>query len=87
MRSFKVALILVVLASILGLAAPALFAGQETGRKTTTHIVAPGETLWQIALEYAPERDPRRFIYEIQLANGLEGASILPGQKLILPAA
>ena len=47
------------------------------------YVVQPYDTLWSIAASgYA---DPRKGIWEITERNGLEGATIVPGQVLILP--
>lgn len=48
------------------------------------HTVVPGDTLWSIAVEsYAG--DPREGVWKLQRGNGLEGATIVPGQRLVLP--
>lgn len=47
------------------------------------YVVQPRDTLWSIASTgYA---DPRRGVWEIKERNGLEGATIVPGQVLVLP--
>ena len=47
------------------------------------YVVQPQDTLWSIAAEgYA---DPREGVWEIRQRNGLEGATIVPGQILVLP--
>ncbi len=48
------------------------------------HTVRPGDTLWSIAVaNYAG--DPREGVWELQRRNGLSGATIVPGQRLVLP--
>lgn len=48
------------------------------------HTVRPGETLWSIALaSYAG--DPREGVWKLQRRNGLVSATIVPGQRLVLP--
>ena len=43
----------------------------------------PNDTLWSIAAQgYA---DPRQGVWEIKHRNGLNGATIVPGQVLVLP--
>ena len=45
--------------------------------------VRPGDTLWSIAARtYA---DPREGVLELQQRNGLRGATIVPGQVLVVP--
>ena len=47
------------------------------------YVVQPHDTLWSIASPgYS---DPREGIWEIKQRNGLEGATIVPGQVLVLP--
>ncbi|MEB3429614.1 LysM peptidoglycan-binding domain-containing protein [Citroniella saccharovorans] len=43
-----------------------------------------GETLWCIAEKY-PNKDPRKFIYEIKEINNLNSSIIYPGQKIKVP--
>ena len=47
--------------------------------------VQPGQSLWQLAEEYAPNADPRDFIAEVESLNGIT-ATVEPGQVLDLPA-
>jgi len=53
-----------------------------------TVVVAPGQTLWDIANEVAPDEDPRIVISEILDLNALTDAgSIRVGQPLYVPAS
>lgn len=55
---------------------------------TETYVVAPGDTLWEIAGEVSGgEGDVRRVIAQIRRLNALDGAVIHPGQRLLVPAA
>ena len=48
-----------------------------------SYVVRPYDTLWSIAANgYA---DPRQGIWEIKERNHLHGATIVPGQVLVLP--
>ena len=47
------------------------------------YVVQPHDTLWSIAA--AGYSDPREGVWEIRHRNGLQGATIVPGQVLLLP--
>lgn len=51
-----------------------------------TVVVAPGETLWQVAEQHFPGDDPRLAVDEIMQRNGLTSVLLQPGEVLILPA-
>lgn len=53
------------------------------------HVVAEGDTLWDIARSVVgPEGDPRPVVQEIREMNDLEASQILlPGLRLVVPAA
>ena len=47
------------------------------------YVVQPHDTLWSIAARgYA---DPREGVWELRERNDLDGATIVPGQVLVLP--
>jgi LysM repeat protein len=48
------------------------------------HTVQPGDTLWSIAAD-AYGGDPREGVWKLQRRNGIEGATIVPGQRLVVP--
>ena len=54
------------------------------GQVATFVTVQPGDTLWAIALELAPERDPREVVWEIKQINNLTDG-LLPGEQLRIP--
>ena len=48
------------------------------------YVVKPTDTLWSIAVaRYAG--DPRDAIYRIERRNGLPDATLVPGERLLLP--
>lgn len=87
-RRSKVRLAGVALAAglLVGLVHPSFFGGVAgAASPPVTHVVAPGETLWSLAEHYAPSKDPRSYIYDLQQRNQLGTATIYPGESLILP--
>ena len=48
--------------------------------------VQPGDTLWELAANVAPGRDPRPVIDRIVELNGIEDGSLRAGQRLAVPA-
>ena len=48
-------------------------------------VVQHGDTLWDIARSVAGDQDVRAVVDEIQQVNGLDGATLVPGQVLRLP--
>jgi LysM repeat protein len=51
-----------------------------------SYVVSAGDTLWDIALRHYDDVDPRRAVYDIKLANGLDSRHVLqPGEELTLP--
>lgn len=47
--------------------------------------VMPGDSLWGIAEQYAPEVDPRDFIADIVALNNLSDSVVDAGMRLALP--
>lgn len=77
-----VRIVLVVLVAVLVWAVLA----RDTGAGPTprVHRVETGDTLWSIAAERYGG-DPRAGVWKLQQANGLDGATIVPGQRLLVP--
>ena len=49
-------------------------------------VVRPGDTLWGLARQYAPDMDPREAVYIIRTANGgIDPGRIQPGDMLLIP--
>ncbi|MGN8024891.1 LysM peptidoglycan-binding domain-containing protein [Microbacterium sp. 22242] len=65
----------------------ALASGEVSGTSTfATVTVQPGDTLWSIAGEIAPQADPRDVVAEISTLNVIDGGAISVGQHLAIPA-
>ena len=75
-------IVLVVLVAVLVWAVLA----RDTGAGPTprVHRVETGDTLWSIAAERYGG-DPRAGVWKLQEANGLDEATIVPGQRLLIP--
>lgn len=53
--------------------------------RPTRHLVKSGETLWSIASSHYRTDDPRQAVFQIEQANDINNATILPGQVILLP--
>jgi hypothetical protein len=82
----RVAVLVGVLVSTLWAAGRAVGGSQAEPGPLRRHVVAEGETLWEIARDLVgPEGDPRPVIEGIRAANGLDGSLVVSGQVLRLP--
>jgi nucleoid-associated protein YgaU len=63
-----------------------VFAADAAPRRPRTVVVRPGDTLWSLAERTDPGEDPRVASDAIAAANDLEAGSLVPGQRLVLPA-
>jgi LysM repeat protein len=52
--------------------------------KPVRYVVRPTDTLWSIATRYYAG-DPREGIWRLQQRNRLDGTTLVPGQRLVLP--
>jgi LysM repeat protein len=76
----KLAILLCAAALTVGLAARS---SSGAGPKRV-YVVQPGDTLWSVA-EHTYGGDPRQGVWKIEQRNHLAGATIVPGQKLVVP--
>jgi hypothetical protein len=75
----------ILMIALLALVGWAVFARTSTGAGHPAHyVVKPTDTLWSIA-ERHYAGDPRDAILRVQRANRLDGATIVPGEVLLLP--
>jgi LysM domain-containing protein len=89
-RAVAVAFVVLVVAAILALAfvgGRATADGSAPGeiRPAAVYVVRPGDTLWDLAVALAPDRDPRVVVAALERAAG--GATVHPGQRIVLPAS
>lgn len=76
----KLAILFCAAALAVGLAA---HSSNGAGPKRT-YVVKPGDTLWAVA-ERTYAGDPREGVWKLQQRNRLASATIVPGEKLVLP--
>ena len=76
----RLVVLLVAVALVVGVAArPSGGAG-----KSQRYVVKPADTLWSIAVAHYGG-DPREGVWRLQRRNHLEGTTLVPGQRLVLP--
>ena len=72
--------VIIIMMLIIGIASASK---AETPLTRIEYTVCPGDTLWDIAVEYAPRgTDISRYIFDLKKHNGLEKSSIYPGMVL-----
>lgn len=64
--------------------ASATLEGSAMGFEYVT--VEPGESLWRLAEQIAPQADPRDVIADVMQLNQLDSADVFAGQELAIPA-
>jgi len=68
--------------------APALASsGGAEGTRTQQVSVSTGDSLWSLAGQYAPERDPRAVVADIMELNNLADDVVPAGVQLYIPVA
>ena len=79
-----------------GSASPAAWSSEAAGsdaavllapQESRVHVVASGDTLWDLAVAIDPGADPRHTVDAIQRLNGLSGTELSIGRELMLPAS
>ena len=89
-RTTAVVFLFLLIAAILVLAfvgGRATADGSSSGevRPAAVYVVRPGDTLWDLALALAPDRDPRGVVAALERAAG--GTTLQPGQRIVVPAS
>ena len=70
---------------VLAVAGWAIVARSSSGAgHEQVYVVRPADTLWSIASRHYAG-DPRDAIWRLERRNGLHGAVISPGERLVLP--
>jgi LysM repeat protein len=76
----RIAVLLLAVAFVVG-----LFAHPSGGAgKPVRYVVEPTDTLWSIATRHYAG-DPREGVWKLQRRNHLTSATLVPGQRLVLP--
>ncbi len=94
-RGRRVLAVLAALPAVIALSAAvigggAALASRDAGAPAgsfSTVTVAAGDSLWSIAEDIAPERDPRDVVDEIVRLNALDTVVVQAGQSIAIPAA
>ena len=77
----------VAIAMFLGIGAGGAQATAEAGSTSFEYVsVEPGQSLWQLAEQLAPQSDPSEVVADIVALNHLSSGDVQPGQQLAVPA-
>ena len=76
----KLLILICAVALVVGLAAR----GSQGAGPKRTYLVKAGDTLWTVA-ERTYSGDPREGVWKLEQRNHLGSATIVPGQKLVVP--
>lgn len=75
-----------IVAIMLGIGAPGAVATDAVVTGSLTYVtIEPGQSLWQVAEQIAPQADPRDVVNDLLSLNGLSSADVQPGQELAVP--
>ncbi|WP_222853891.1 LysM peptidoglycan-binding domain-containing protein [Fodinicola acaciae] len=85
-RIVLVVLLVLAAAGIAFWSARAMAAPERPAQSVVSVVVQPGQSLWSIAEAYDPSRNPRDVIRDIQRLNDLDGTTLLPGHRLVMPS-
>ena len=88
LRALLLGLLVVTVTGALLLVLEEKAVGAVGQKETESVLVAPGDTLWEIADLFSPESvDLREVVQELVQLNGLESKVLRPGQVLQVPTA
>jgi len=73
-----------ILLSVAALAVGLAARGSNGAGPKRTYVVRPGDTLWSVA-ERTFAGDPREGVWRLEQRNHLASATIVPGEKLVVP--
>jgi LysM domain len=84
-RLLALALALAAVALLSGRIASAVGADPVELAATRAYVVRTGDSLWSIAADIAPQRDPRIVVHELVSLNPTLGDELVPGAVVELP--
>jgi len=86
-RGRRVVAILALLPMMGALTLIGVHKAEAVGTAPTTKLIAvqPGDTLWDIAVQVAPDQDPRKTMWDIAQLNHMSTSDLHSGQPLIVP--
>lgn len=68
--------------------APAMASGDAPEQTRAVQVgVSDGDSLWSLATEFAPDRDPRSVVADIVELNNLQDTTVPAGRQLYIPIA
>ncbi|MCQ1987990.1 LysM peptidoglycan-binding domain-containing protein [Arthrobacter sp. zg-Y844] len=68
--------------------APAMASGDSPEQTRTIQVgVSAGDSLWSLATEFAPDRDPRTVVADIVELNNLADATVPAGSQIYIPVS
>ncbi|MCQ1954846.1 LysM peptidoglycan-binding domain-containing protein [Arthrobacter sp. zg-Y238] len=68
--------------------APAMASGDAQEQTRTIQVgVSAGDSLWSLATEFAPDRDPRTVVADIVELNNLADATVPAGSQIYIPVS
>jgi len=87
-RGRRVVALLALLPIVLAFLLIGTRAAQANANGPTTAVikVEAGQSLWDVAVAIAPDKDPRSTIWTIKALNRLETSEVQAGQALVVPA-
>lgn len=88
LRAGIVALALMAMLGYIALSPSVGAVSDDSAPKTAVVVIQEGQTLWNLATEAQPERDPRDVVSDIYALNNLDsGSQIYVGQVLHIPVS
>ena len=75
---------LLILVTVIAFAVGVYARPSGSAGRQQVYVVRPADTLWSIASSHY-SGDPRDAVWRLERRNHLRGATLVPGQRLVLP--